>query len=390
MSAAADDEPATYLAQALGHVEPSSRGLAPGIYPATTFERDPDLSLPGGAEYGRDENPSFRLAEDMLARLEGGAEALLFASGMAAAVALFQSLKGGDGVIAPDVMYFGLKRWLGDFGRRFGLDVRFVANDAAAFAQALRERPARLVWLETPANPLWDVIDIAAVAEACRASGARLGVDNTVATPLLTRPLELGADFVMHAATKALNGHSDVLAGALVTRDDKDPLWLGARDQRHLSGSVIGPFEAWLLARGMRTLALRVERATANAMAVARALAARGDVGVLYPGLESHPGHEIARRQMRGGFGSMLSILTGGGAARAIEVKSRLRLFRRATSLGGVESLVEHRRTVEGPTSSAPDDLLRLSVGIEHEGDLIADLDQALGLSNSRGKGDSA
>lgn len=375
---AGSDKPATYLAQALGHVEPTSRGLAPAIYPATTYERDADLTLPGGAEYARDDNPGYGLAEAMLAKLEGGAEAMLYASGMAAAVALFQSLRSGDSVIAPEVMYFGLKAWLQDFGARFGLDVRFVANDADAYAAALKERPARLVWAETPANPLWQVTDLAAVAEACRAAGAKLGVDNTVPTPLFTRPLELGADYVMHSATKSLNGHSDVVAGALVTGNADDPLWQGAHVQRHKGGAIAGPFEAWLLARGMRTLAVRVERAAANAMRIAEALEARGDVTVLYPGLPSHPGHEIAKRQMTGGYGSMMSVLTGGGQERAYRVKSGLRLFRRATSLGGVESMVEHRRMVEGPTSMAPDDLLRLSVGIEDGDDLIADLMQAL------------
>ncbi|WP_416897535.1 MAG: trans-sulfuration enzyme family protein [Minwuia sp.] len=374
----ADDRPATYLAQALGHVEPKSRGLAPAIYPATTYERDPDLSLPGGAVYARDENPSFHLAEEMLARLEGGQRALVFASGMAAAAALFQALKSGDSVIAPEVMYFALKVWLKDFGERFGLDIRFVGNDAASYAAALKERPARLVWVETPCNPLWHVTDIATVAEACKAAGAKLAVDNTVPTPLHTRPLDLGADFVMHAATKSLNGHSDVMAGALVTGDAGDALWQGAAAQRHMSGAVLGPFEAWLLARGMRTLAIRVERASANAMRIAEWLEARDGVSVLYPGLQSHPGHAVAARQMTGGYGAMLSVLIGGGAERAKAVKARLRIFRRATSLGGVESLVEHRHTVEGAATMAPPDLLRLSVGIEDADDLIADLAQAL------------
>lgn len=371
--------PQTIVAQAAGHVEPVSRGLAPGIYPATTYERDPDLSLPGGAVYARDENPAFDAAEDMLCALEGGAEAMLFASGMASAAALFQSLRHGDRVILPRVMYFALQVWVQRFAERFGLDLELVDNDAASYAAALARKPARLVWVETPSNPLWTITDIAAVAQACKACGARLAVDNTVPTPVFSRPLELGADFVMHSATKALNGHSDVLAGALVTRDADDPIWCGAKEERRLAGSVIGPFEAWLLARGMRTLYVRVERAAANAAALATWLDARADVAdVLYPGLISHPDHAVAARQMHGGFGSMMSILTGGGEERARAVKGRLKLFRRATSLGGVESLVEHRKSVEGPTSQAPADLLRLSVGIEALQDLQDDLQRAL------------
>lgn len=371
--------PETLLAQAAGYVEPVSRGLSPGIFPATTYERDADMSLPGGAVYSRDDNPGFDVAEEMLRQLEHGAEAMLHASGMAAASSLFKALRHGDRVILPRVMYFALQAWVQDFAERFGLRVELVGNDAADYAAALSREPARLVWVETPSNPLWSVTDIAAVAAACRACGATLAVDNTVPTPVLTRPLELGADIVMHSATKALNGHSDVLAGALVTGDADHPLWLGAKQERRLAGAVIGPFEAWLLARGMRTLHVRMDRAMRNAAALAHWLAEREDVaGVLYPGLPDHPGHAVAARQMEGGFGTMLSVLTGGGEARARAVKGQLELFRRATSLGGVESLVEHRRTVEGPTSQAPDDLLRLSVGIEALDDLKADLAQAL------------
>ncbi len=378
MTSSDKQSPATWLAQALGHVEPQSRGLAPAIYPASTYERDPDLSVPGGAVYARDENPGFHLAEQMLAKLEGGAEAMLFSSGMASAVALFQTLKTGDRVIAPEIMYFALKVWLQDFGTRFGLDVRFVGHRAEDYAAALSETPAQLVWVETPCNPLWHVTDIAAVARACKQHDALLAVDNTVPTPLHTRPLELGADFVMHAATKALNGHSDVVAGALVTRDASHATWEAARRQRAMGGAIPGPFEAWLLARGMRTMAVRVERASGNAARIAEWLDARADVTAIYPGLQSHPGHAIARSQMHNGYGAMLSVLTGGGAERARAVKARLKLFRRATSLGGVESLVEHRHTVEGAATMAPPDLLRLSVGIENVDDLIADLAQAL------------
>ena len=337
--------PETIVAQAAGHVEPNYRGLAPGIFPATTYERDADLSLPGGAMYSRDDNPAFHVAEELLCRLERGTEAMLFASGMAAAAALFKALRHGDRVILPRVMYFALQAWVQGFAERFGLQVDLVGNDAQDYIAALSDRPTRLVWVETPANPLWTVTDIAAVAQACRACGATLAVDNTVPTPVLTQPLELGAHIVMHSATKALNGHSDVLAGALVTGDAGNDLWRGAREERRLAGAVIGPFEAWLLARGMRTLCVRVERAVQNAGALATWLADRDDVAeVLYPGLPGHPGHAVAARQMQGGFGSMLSIRTGGGEARARAVIAQLRVERQppcpraTTTLAGFQA----------------------------------------------------
>ena len=235
-----------------------------------------------------------------------------------------------------------------------------------------------LVWIETPANPTWDVVDVAAVAGIAHARGARLAVDSTVATPVHSQPLALGADLVMHSATKALNGHGDVLAGALVTKHD-DEAWQRIRHQRHFQGAVPGPFEAWLLLRGMRTLFVRVARASATALALAQRLAGhRGVAAVLYPGLATHPGHAIAARQMKNGFGSMLSVLVAGGAPEALRAAGRLQVFLRATSLGGVESLVEHRATVEGPATLAPPNLLRISVGLESLEDLWSDLDQAL------------
>jgi cystathionine gamma-synthase len=234
------------------------------------------------------------------------------------------------------------------------------------------------VWIETPCNPTWDVIDIAAAAEAAHGAGALLAVDSTVATPVLTRPIELGADLVFHSATKYLNGHGDVLAGVLVTAR-RDQFWERLHDQRHRAGGVLGAFEAWLLQRGLRTLYLRVGRASDNALAIARHFEGHPKlVAVLYPGLASHPGHGIAQRQMSGGFGGMLSLRLRGGAETALGVAKAVRLFVRATSLGGVESLIEHRASIEGPDSPVPPDLLRLSIGIEDAGDLIADLEQAL------------
>lgn len=369
--------PETVAATALGLADQATGGVVPAIHVATTFERDRSYALPGGHNYIRPDNA--RQPEIVLNALEGGDEALTFGSGMAAATAVFQALAPGDHVVVPRVMYWALRAWLTDDARRWGLEVDVVdMADAAALAAAIRPGSTKLVWVETPANPTWDVTDIAAAAEAAHRAGARLAVDNTVPTPVLTRPLALGADIVMHSATKYLNGHSDVLAGALVTAR-RDEFWQRIARVRSLQGGVLGAVESWLLLRGMRTLFLRVRRAAASAQAIADHFAGHPMLeAVLYPGLPDHPGHEVARRQMEGGFGGMLSIRVRGGATGALGVAGRLDLWRRATSLGGVESLVEHRASVEGADSPVPPDLLRLSVGIEDPADLIADLEQAL------------
>ncbi|MDX1401338.1 MAG: PLP-dependent transferase, partial [Kiloniellales bacterium] len=262
---------------------------------------------------------------------------------------------------------------------RWGIGLDLVdMDDLAALKGVLKPGKTKLVWLETPSNPLWAVADIAAVAGLAHDAGARLAVDNTVATPVLTRPIELGADIVMHSATKYLNGHSDVVAGALITARC-DTFWERILYNRSKVGAVLGPFEAWLLQRGIRTLFVRVERASENALALAQYLDGHPAVAsVLYPGLPGHPGHDIAKKQMNGGFGGMLSVRLNGGGSAALEVARRLRVFMRATSLGGVESLVEHRATIEGANGPVPEDLLRISVGIEAEADLLADFDQAL------------
>jgi cystathionine gamma-synthase len=305
---------------------------------------------------------------------------------MAAATTAIQALvRPGERIVCSRAMYHGLRTWLREHTARFGVDLALVdATDLDALGAAVTAGKTRLVWIETPANPTWDVVDLAAAAEIAHAAGARLAVDSTVATPVHTQPLALGADLVMHAATKALNGHADVLAGALVTaKDDED--WRAIRHARHLGGAVPGPFEAWLLHRGMRTLYVRMARASATAHALAEKLAGHPDVErVLYPGLPTHPGHAIAARQMTGGFGAMLSVLVRGGADEALGVASRVRVFARATSLGGVESLLEHRATVEGPASLAPSNLLRLAVGLESPDDLWADLDDALRARRAR------
>ena len=372
--------PETMLAQAMHYLEPGNGGIVPSVHMATTFARDSEYELRApGISYGRDKNPTFLVAERVLAELEGAAQALLFSSGLAAAAALFNTLKPGDHVVAPVVMYHGLRDWLISFCESWGVDIDyFDATVDGALAAAIRPGRTRLVWIETPANPTWDVTDIAEAAVLSHGAGARLAVDSTVATPLLTRPLALGADYVFHSATKYLNGHSDVIAGVLSARVD-DERWQAVRFQRTFGGAILGPLEAWLLLRGMRTMHLRVRRACESAMVLARELEGNGRVErVLYPGLESHPGHAVAARQMQGGFGGMLSILVDGDAQRARGVASRTRVFVPATSLGGVESLIEHRATVEGPNSPVAPNLLRLSVGIEDVTDLVADIEQAL------------
>ena len=374
-----DLKPATLAAQALGWDEPAYQGIVPPIYPSTTYARPPSDQGRVGRMYTRDANPTYDQAEALLAALEGGAGALLFSSGMAAAASVFQALAPGDHVVAPEVTYHGVRSWLKEQGLRWGLAVEFAPNgDLAALAAAMRPCETKLVWIETPCNPLWDVADIAASAAIAHAAGARLAVDSTAATPVLTRPIEHGADIVMHAATKYLNGHSDVLAGALVTARD-DEAWRRIASLRHLVGAVLGPFEAWLLLRGMRTLFLRVNACSAAARTIAEHLDGhKGIDRVLYPGLAGHPGHAVAARQMTGGYGGMLSIRVKGGAHAALGVSAACRVFKRATSLGGVESLIEHRASIEPPDSPVPDDLLRLSVGIEDPGDLIADLERGL------------
>ncbi len=371
----------TSIAQGLHYIDPVTGGVIPPIQPSTTFARDSQYRLVADAHsYGRDDNPVFLPAERMLSRLEGGADALLFSSGMAAAMAVVQTLRPGDHVVAPRVMYWGLRKWLQTFCTQWGIDLDlFDANEPGALQNSVRKGTTRLVWIETPCNPTWDVIDIAAAADVARSINAKLVVDSTVATPVLCRPLELGADLVMHSATKYLNGHGDVVAGALVTAQD-DALWQEIRAVRAEGGAIAGSFEAWLLQRGMRTLFLRVQRASQSAQAIAAHFDGHPQVAaVLYPGLPGHPGHSIAARQMHGGFGGMLSLRIKGGADAALRVAGRCKVLIRATSLGGVESLIEHRHSIEGPDSPIPADLLRISVGIEDVGDLIADLEQALG-----------
>jgi cystathionine gamma-synthase len=367
-------------AQALGHVDPLTRAIVPPIHVATTYLRDEDNAYSSGYVYGRPDNATVREAEGVIAMLEEApAGALLFSSGMAAATALFQALEPGDHVVASKVMYWALRNWLTTEATRWGLAVSFVETDHLdALRAAVTPGRTKLVWIETPSNPLWTITDIAAAAEIAHAAGARLAVDSTAASPVHTRPLSLGADIVMHAATKILNGHSDVVAGVLAGRE-ADAYWSRLVSIRKGQGAILGPFEAYLLTRGLRTLHLRAAAQARGAMALAERLAAHPRVArVLYPGLPQHPGHDVAARQMEDGFGYMLSIQVTGGERAAIATAARVGLWKRATSLGGVESLIEHRASIEGQGTPCPPDLLRLSTGIEDPDDLFRDLDEAL------------
>ena len=374
-----DWSPRTLAAQALGQIDEQTRALVRPINVSSTFIRDPDNLYRSGNSYGRPDNDTVRDAEAIVGALEGAAATLVFGSGMSAAVTLFLSLGPGAHIVAPRAMYYGVRVWLMDEGPAHGLKADFVdTEDLGAIESAVRPGETKLVWLETPSNPLWGVSDIAGAAKIAHAAGAVVAVDSTCATPIFTRPLTLGADVVMHSATKYLNGHSDIIAGALCLARD-DALAARARQIRKSHGLILHPFEAFLLTRGMRTLDLRVRACAANAMELANRLSNHATVSsVLYPGLAHHPGHEVASRQMRGGFGGMLSIRVRGGAEAAIATAARVHLWKRATSLGGVESLIEHRASIEGDGSPTPPDLLRLSAGIEDVEDLWRDLDRAL------------
>src|SRR5258708_6965121 len=372
--------PETMAAQGLGRVTETFREIVPPIHTSTTYERAEDGTYPGGRVYSRADNPSYDQAEQLIARLENAKAAMLFSSGQAASGAVFNALMPGEAALVPRNMYWAFRKWLLEFAKPRGLAIDLYENtsldDLASKARALKPR---VIWIETPANPTWDITDIAAAAQIARETGATLAVDSTVATPLLTRPLDLGADIVMHSATKYLNGHSDVIAGVLATAAD-DERWQKIRYVRGAGGAVLGPFEAWLLLRGMRTLHLRVARACENAMAIAKHFELHPAFShVLYPGLALHPGHAVASRQMSGGYGGMMSVRLRAGEQAAKDFAARLRVFKRATSLGSVESLAEHRASVEGPGTLCPADLVRLSIGVEHVGDLIADIEQALG-----------
>ena len=374
--------PETVAAQAGGAIDEETGAIVRPVHMATTYIRDPDNQYRKGYSYGRPDNPTVRQVEAVLTELEGGAASLVLASGMTAATTAFLALERPAHVVAPNVMYWGLRKWLQEDAPTLGIEATLVdAGDPAAIHAGVRPGKTKLVWIETPANPLWTITDIAEAAGIAHRAGALLAVDSTVPTPVLTQPIALGADVVMHSGTKYLNGHSDVIAGALVFARAGAYLERATR-LRGMLGGILGPFEAALLLRGMRTLHVRVRHQCASAMRLAQHFARHPRVeAVLYPGLETHPGHAAAGRQMQGGFGGMLSVRVKGGEAAAIATAANVKIWKRATSLGGVESLLEHRASVEGSDSPCPPDLLRLSVGLESPDDLIGDLEQALAAS---------
>ena len=371
--------PETDAAQALHYLDKETGAVAPPIHPSSTFARNEDYDLIGGYNYSRYESPTVDLAESIICRLEGGAASQLFGSGLAAIQAVFETVKPGSHVVVPRIMYFGALLWLRRLAEHKGISIdQFDQANIGTLRQAVKPGRTRLVWLETPANPTFEVVDIREAADIAHNAGALLGVDGTNAPPCTTRALEHGADVITHSATKFLNGHSDI-TGGVVTVGKKDALFDEIHFIRKQQGAVLGAFEAWLLVRGMRTLFVRFERQSNNAMAIAKHFEGHPKIErVIYPGLPSHPGHAIAKKQMTGGFGGMLSILIKGGTEEAKRVAGNVKVFYPATSLGGVESLIEHRKSVESPDSPVPSNLLRVSVGIEHVSDLIADLEQAL------------
>ncbi len=370
--------PDTVLAQGLGWEDEATGAVVPPVHLTTTYARNEAYDLPDGRSYIRPDGKAVLQAEAILAALEGAAAAISFGSGLAACTAAFHALKAGDHAVVPASMYHGMFSWLKTFPPAWGIDIDFIPpGDMAALEAALKPGKTKLVWIETPSNPTWIVTDIAMAADLVHAAGAVLAVDSTAATPLLIRPLALGADLVCHSATKYLNGHSDVLAGMLACREETE-FWQRIVTHRALAGPVLGALDAYLLTRGMKTLHLRVARQCENAMAIAVFLKSRPEVSnVRYPGLQDDPGHVVARQQMTGGFGGMLSFHLGGGRQAALDFCGGLRVIKRATSLGGTETLIEHRHSVEPPETGVADDMLRLSVGIEAADDLIADMTAA-------------
>ncbi|HEY3424328.1 MAG TPA: aminotransferase class V-fold PLP-dependent enzyme [Negativicutes bacterium] len=365
----------------LGHeVDPQTGAIAAPLYLSTTFERDADGSYPRGHVYSRLSNPNRDALERCLCGLEGGEAAAAFASGLSAITNIFQALSPGDHVIASQDLYHGTTRILKDIFEPWGLKVSFVDTTDLSQVAAAVQNTTKIIYLETPSNPLLTIADISAVAAIAHKIGARCVCDNTWPTPILQRPLELGADIVVHSTTKYFGGHSDVLGGAVISKV-KDAFFDKIRMLQQIGGAVPAPFDCWLVLRGIQTLGCRIKNHSENAFAIAKFLQQHSKIErVFYPGLPDHPGHEIALRQMSQ-FGGMLSFQIRGTKEQAFAFTGRLKIVRRATSLGGVESLIEHRASIEGPQSKTPDNLLRFSVGLENVADLLTDLDDALRAS---------
>ena len=366
------------LAVHAGHsVDPSTGAVVAPIHLSTTFERDADGSYPHGYLYSRNHNPNRNSLEAALAALEGGTSGAAFSSGLAAVTAVFQGLQPGDHVVAPKDIYHGTANVLKHLFAKWQVTASFVQMTDLDEVQRAMQANTRMVWIETPSNPLLQCVDIAAVADIARRGNARAVADNTFASPALQRPLELGCDLVMHSTTKYLGGRSDVLGGAVVTRAD-DEAFAQIRTAQLFGGAVPSPFDCWLVMRSLPTLPYRMQAHCANALKVANFLHAHPKVSAVhYPGLESNPFHQLAKKQMSD-FGGMLSFETSAGKDAAMTVAAHVEVFTRATSLGGVESLIEHRASIEGPDGKTPQGLLRVSVGLEHADDLIDDLAQAL------------
>jgi cystathionine gamma-synthase len=366
----------TKAVHAGAHIDEQTGAVAPPIHLSTTFERGASGEPSRGYSYVRDANPTQSRLEEALAAIEGGESALAFGSGIGAAAAVLQTMEPGSHVLLPDDSYYAMRTIARDFFPKWQLTFDLVSmDDLDAVRSAMRET-TRLVWAESPSNPLMKIADLRALGELAHGRGALFAVDNTFATPALQRPIELGADLVMHSTTKYLGGHSDVAGGAVICGPGSPSRQL--LHIREILGATASPFNSWLVLRGIRTLAARMRVHCENAMAVARFLESHPRVeAVHYPGLGSHPGHDVAARQMSA-FGGMLSFRVRGSRADALSVAARVKVFIRATSLGGTESLIEHRQSSEGPGSTTPENLLRLSVGLEHSDDLVNDLDQAL------------
>jgi cystathionine gamma-synthase len=349
------------------------------IHMSSTFIRNEDGSYNHGLQYGRADNPNRAVLEKSLALLEGGERAFAFGSGMAAISAVFQCMSPGQEVILPNDVYFAAKKLVDQVYSRWGLKIVSVDMSNIDVVKAAITPDTVLIWMETPSNPLIQITDLGDLIALAKSKGIMTAVDNTWPTPVLTRPIEMGADVVIHSTTKYFGGHSDVIGGCVIVKEEND-FSKRLTDVQQLGGAVPSPFDCWLVARVIRTLSLRVKAQCDTALKLAQYLEGHPDIQeVLYPGLPSHKGHTIAKKQMENGFGAMMSVLIGGDSKKSLEICNRLQYFTQATSLGGVESLVEHRRSVEGPMSNAPDNLLRVSVGLEHPDDLIADWGQALG-----------
>ena len=372
--------PESLIATALSWIDKETDAMGAPIRPSTSFLRNPAELDRAGRTFSRDDNPTYLQPESLINQLEGGAGCLLFASGMSAMTSVFHTLNPGDHVVLPLNVYSGLRDWLNRHGKRWGIEVLFLKNyNSASVSNSLIPGKTKLVWIETPSNPTMEVTDIRAISAVAHAAGALVAIDNTVSTPVLTQPINHGADVVLHSGSKYLNGHGDLIAGALIVAPGQEKLLKDIQGIRNDYGGILGAFEAWLLLRGMRTLSLRVKAASASALELAKYLNTHKKVTkVNYPGLESHSGYDIASRQMHNGYGGMLSFQVKGGEAEAKAIASRTRLIRQAISFGSPDTVIEHRASMEGNDSPTPSDLLRLSVGLEHIDDLLYDLRKAL------------